>query len=147
MSDKESMLQPGNSFNFDHDVNSYTKLINILYNSGHKHLINMKRKINITNYCPLYFRSLREIDKMDDSELMRSLSHEFNFNKMFTCDLKQRAANSKEYSRHYFYTHDHKYKLVQITKSERVNCLDLLHDMYEHIKNGLQNEIYDRKER
>lgn len=96
----------------------------------------------------MYFRSLREVDKMDDSELMRSLSHEFNFNKIFTCDLKQKSTKNIEQSRYYFFTHDHKYKLVQISKSERVNCLDLLNDLYEHIKSGIQGEpLYERKER
>ena len=65
-------------------------------------------KITIKNYQPLYFRSLREVDKIDDSELMKSLTHEFNFNKLFTCNLQQRKSNSRR-SRHYLFTHDHKY--------------------------------------
>lgn len=46
-SDKESsVLNPlgggSNTFNFDQDVNQYTKLINILYNQNNKQLFNMK---------------------------------------------------------------------------------------------------------
>lgn len=153
-SDKDSILNPaGNhAFNFDGDVNSYTKLVNTLFNQNNKKLVAMRHKMSITSYCPLYFRSLREIDKLDDSELMRSLSHEFNYNKLFTCDLKA-MPNKPERTRFYFHTHDHKYKLVQISKRERVNCLNLLQHLYEHIRSGTQSDSpssqigYQRKER
>lgn len=37
-------------------------------------------------------------------------------------------------------THDHNYKLVEITKRERSNYTKLLHEMYNHIKKGTEVE-------
>ena len=127
-----SVLNPVNNQTFEYDVSQYTKLVNILFNQNSKKL--QQLRIVNKNYQPLYFRSLREIDKIDDSELMRSLSHEYNFNKLFTCDL-HRNISSPMRSRHYFFTHDHKYKLVQISHIEKNNFLAMIKSLYEHIKN------------
>lgn len=103
--------------------------------------------IVVKNFQPLYFRSLREIDKIDDSELMRSLTHEYNFNKLFTCDLQRNVTRPRK-CRHYFFTHDHKYKLVQMTHAEKNNFCVLIKHLYEHIKNEhYENDSFSRKAR
>ena len=116
-----SVSAGGNSFlnqtvnnlalNYDQEkTSSYTHFVNIIFNQNNIKLFELNNQINITSYCSLYFRSLREVDKLEDSKLIRSLANEFNFNKMYTCDLNH-YPNRPECSRFYFFTHDHKYKI------------------------------------
>ena len=58
------------AFEFAEDEDSYTKLVNALYTQSSKKVMKFKKSISIVEYCPFYFRCLREIDKLDEQSII-----------------------------------------------------------------------------
>ena len=134
-SDTETSTSHDQEFEFAENEDSYTKLVNALYTQSSKKMMKLKKGLSIVEYCPFYFRCLREIDKLDEHAIIQSFAHEFNFNRIFTCEMYAPQTCSVG-RRFFFHTQDHKYKLMQISNWQKVAYLDLLLPIYEHVKQG-----------
>lgn len=109
-----------------------------------QHFKNVSVNSTVTSFAPKVFRSIREMDGIDEHVLMRSIDPRHNRFQIFKVNDGQKHTAGGKSGSFFFFTQDRKYIVKSMKESEVRKLLKILQSKLEYLKyhNSLLSRVY-----